>query len=63
MEHHKLQIRWRRITDLLHQTVQAVVAAVTVAQKVPEVNNSSTAIGAAPHAQVMLVTEPTEVLQ
>jgi hypothetical protein len=37
MEHKKLSIRRRRITDLLQQTVQAVVAAVTAATKANDV--------------------------
>ncbi|KAK1682059.1 hypothetical protein QYE76_042907 [Lolium multiflorum] len=43
--------------------IQAVVAAVTAAQKVPEVNNASTSVGTASHGQVMPVPEPVGVLQ
>ncbi|KAM0842343.1 hypothetical protein ACQ4PT_058412 [Festuca glaucescens] len=50
--------------DLLHQTVQAVVAAVTAAQKVPDVSNVPASNGAAgAHGQPIPVVTPNAVLQ
>jgi hypothetical protein len=49
---------------LLHQTVHAVIVAVTAAQKVPEVSNAPGSKGAAgAHGQVLPVVDPNAALQ